>query len=63
MKATQFLTVEDFAGRLGVPPARVRRWLREGRLPHVRLGRTVKIPMDALERLLETDARSPEAAP
>ena len=48
----QFLAVEEFAKRLSVAPARVRRWIHEGRLPHVRLGRIVRIPVDALTRML-----------
>ena len=48
----RFLAVEDFAKRLSVEPARVRRWIHEGRLPHVRLGRIVRIPADALARML-----------
>lgn len=53
--SASFLSVEDFAVRLGVAPDRVRRWISEGRLPHVRLGRVVRVPADALERLLRLD--------
>ena len=45
-------TPAAFAERIGVPAERVIRWIREGRIPHVKLGRTILVPRDALDRLL-----------
>lgn len=48
-----FLSVARFATVLGVTEPTVHRWVRNGVLPCVRLGRTVLIPADALKRMLE----------
>ena len=40
MSETEMLTVAEVAARLRVPPATVRRWLREGRLRGAMLGGT-----------------------
>ena len=48
-----FLQITEFARELGVPVTRVQGWIREGRLPAVRLGRLTLIPKDALRRMLE----------
>ncbi len=50
------LTVADVAARLKVPPATVRRWLRDGRLRGVRLGGTklgYRIRASDLERFIQ----------
>ena len=48
-----FLSPQEFADSLEVPRDRVLTWIREGRLPAVRLGQLVLIPVDALQRVLE----------
>lgn len=57
-----FLRVEDFASALGVKPDRVHAWIREGKLPAIRLGRLTLVPEDALRRMLmrqEGEHRAP----
>lgn len=49
---------QEFADALGVTIETVRGWLRQDRVPCVRLGRVCLIPKDALERLLEGRGRS-----
>jgi len=48
-----FLTPEQFAAGLGVSLATVQSWVRDRRLPAVRLGRVTLIPEDALRRILD----------
>jgi len=43
-----FLHVTEVAEALHVTTATLQRWIREGRLPAVRLGRLTLIPRDAL---------------
>lgn len=43
-----FLTVEEAAARLRVAPFTMRKYLREGRVRGVRIGRAWRIPEDAL---------------
>lgn len=52
-----FLTPEDFAARLHVPTSHVRRWIRDKRLPAVRIGRLVVVPSDALRLALDESRR------
>lgn len=51
--AEGFLRVPEVAEALHVTTATVQRWIREGRLPSVRLGRLVLVPHDALRILIE----------
>ena len=68
---TKLLKPEEAAERLAVSPKAVRAWLREGRLPGIRLGRLWRIAEDKLEEFIggqgfEQDAaaaRPPQAAP
>jgi excisionase family DNA binding protein len=53
-----FARVADVARALGVSVATVQRWIREGRLPAVHLGRLVLVPEDALRLLVERQERS-----
>lgn len=45
------LTVGEVARAFKVEPSTVYRWVRAGDLQGIRLGGTVRIPADALERL------------
>ena len=47
-----FLSPAEFAEELSVSLASVQAWIRDGRLPAIRLGRITLIPKDALQRLL-----------
>lgn len=46
------LTVKDTAMELGVKQPTVRKWIAERRLPHVKLGRAVRVPSDAIQRFI-----------
>jgi excisionase family DNA binding protein len=48
----QTVPVEVVADRLGVSPWTVRTWLRQGRMPFVKLGRRVLVRVDDVEALL-----------
>jgi excisionase family DNA binding protein len=44
----QFITIAEAAVRLGVSEKTVRRWIRDGKLPAVRMGSQIRIPLGAL---------------
>jgi excisionase family DNA binding protein len=48
----ELLTVPEFAGALGVTDAAVRKWLYQGRLQKVKLGRSVRLRRRDLDRLV-----------
>ena len=54
---TKLLTVPEFAETLAVTAACVRRWLLEGKIAHVKVGRLVRIPLDEAERIIQTGFR------
>jgi excisionase family DNA binding protein len=47
----------EAARRLGVSPRTIQRWLRDGRLPAVRIGSRLKVSPAALERMREAPGR------
>lgn len=47
----RFLTVPEVAVQLGTSPGAVRQRIRRGQIPHVKLGRSILIPRDALRQL------------
>ncbi len=53
------LTVEEFAKLAGIHRGGAYEAVRRGIIPHVRIGRRIVIPADALDRMF---GRSPEAA-
>ncbi|MGE3298558.1 MAG: helix-turn-helix domain-containing protein [Porticoccaceae bacterium] len=50
--ALMLLTVDDVARRLRVSQRAVRRWIAEGRLPAVHLGRAVRVRPADLARII-----------
>jgi excisionase family DNA binding protein len=48
----QTVPVDVLADRLGVSPWTVRTWLRQGRVPFVKLGRRVLVRVEDVETLL-----------
>ena len=46
------LTVKQAAERLGLKNATVRAWIAQRRIGIVRLGRSVRIPVEEVERLI-----------
>jgi excisionase family DNA binding protein len=51
------LRVNEFAERLDVTPACVRRWLLERKIVSTRIGRLVRIPASEVQRLIESGLR------
>jgi excisionase family DNA binding protein len=51
-----FLSPRQLAERLGFHVESVRRLLRQGRLPSVRIGRRLRVPADALDRFIADHA-------
>jgi excisionase family DNA binding protein len=49
---TPLLSVTEFAARLRVTPACVRRWLFESKIAKIKLGRVVRIPASEADRLI-----------
>ena len=49
--------VKDAAASIGISPWTIRKLLRQGKLPFVRVGRRVLIEPSALERLIEAGRR------
>jgi excisionase family DNA binding protein len=47
------LTVEEAAKKIGVCERKVRGLIAEGKIPHYRIGRSVRIPWPALKQWLE----------
>jgi excisionase family DNA binding protein len=52
MTSDQLLTVAEVAERLRLHPITVRRHITAGRLPAVRIGRSVRVPASAVEALV-----------
>jgi excisionase family DNA binding protein len=48
----QLSTIGDAAATLRVKPSGLRRWIREGKVNVVRLGRLVRISEDEIERIM-----------
>lgn len=47
-------TIRETAAELGLSPNTVRLWISQGRMPHVRLGRTIRVPQSEIEQLMMT---------
>ncbi len=56
--ADRFYTPDELAGMLKVTRQAVYNWIQQGRMEAVRIGRTVRIPAEEVERLLR-EGRSP----
>lgn len=57
MKVSQLLTVEDAATRLGLKVATIRRRILERKIDYVKNGRSVRIPVEAVERIIASGFR------
>ena len=53
----QLLTVAQVADRLGLKEATIRRRILERRLPYVKLGRAVRIPIEVIDALIVASYR------
>ena len=56
--ADRFYTLEELAAMLKVTRQAIYNWIQQGRMEAVRIGRTVRIPAEEVERLLR-EGRSP----
>lgn len=61
----RLLVAEEVAAMLRVEPATVRQWARDGTVPHVRIGRSIRFSEPELERWIarRIAERWPECAP
>ena len=53
---TRYISPRIAGNLLGYNEKTVRRLIAEGKLPAVRLGRTLRLPLEALERILAANA-------
>ena len=52
-RSRKTLTVEEFAKLAGIHRGRAYDGVRRGTIPHVRVGRRILIPADALDRMFD----------
>lgn len=57
-KTDELVTANELAGLLGVSPARIYELAREGVLPVVRLGRTIRFSRRAVEMFIQGGGKS-----
>ena len=57
MTSKQLLTVSQVANRLGLKESTIRRRILERRLPYVKLGRAVRIPVEVIDALIASSFR------
>ena len=48
----EYLTVSDVAELFQVNPQTVRRWIWKGKLPHIKVGGTVRVPKSGLDSMM-----------
>jgi len=61
---TELLTPDEVADRLNLHVKTVRRYIREGQLPSVRIGKRYRVPLNALNAFAEYDqAEIPNSGP
>jgi excisionase family DNA binding protein len=61
MEGSKLLSVEEAATKLGISPLTMRAWLRQRRLPFVRLGRRVLLHPEDIENFVDTNRVKPIA--
>ena len=61
ISSERLLHVREAAKRLGLKEATIRRRILERRLPYVKLGRAVRIPVEAIDQIIENGYRHPIA--
>jgi excisionase family DNA binding protein len=49
----ELLTIDEFRGPLKVTKACIRRWILEGKLKKIKLGRLVRLKRSELDRILK----------
>ncbi len=61
MALEQYYTIEEVAEKLKVTRQAIHNWIKEGRIDSIKIGRTRRIPAEAVERLLR-ESRQPKRA-
>ena len=51
-KPTRLISVQEAALRSSYKDGTIREWVNKRRLPHVRIGRAIRIPEDALDEFI-----------
>lgn len=59
-KRTRLLRVPAASERTGLPEATIRKMIFQKKLPVVRIGRTVAIPEDAIDKLIDENYQPAE---
>lgn len=54
MKKEVLLTLEQAAERLGMRPVTLRMWAAKRKIARCKIGRSVRIPVSEIERLIES---------
>ena len=54
---SDYLTAKEIAARLGISDRQVQRLARQGRIPFVRRGRLIRVPIVAWEAWMQGQAR------
>ena len=60
MKADQFYTVRTLADRLAITPLTVYRLVRQGKIPDLKIGKSIRFDPAAVEAFLESVRVGPE---
>lgn len=55
---TQTMNIDTLAARLDVSPWTVRTWLRQGRVPFLKIGRRVLVRVEDVDALLSSSYRA-----
>ena len=58
----RLLTITEAASRLGLKEATIRKQILQRRIPYVKLGRSVRVPVEAIDKLISDGFRLPLAA-
>jgi excisionase family DNA binding protein len=59
---SEYLTVPDVAELFQVNPQTVRRWIWSGKLPHIKVGGTVRIPKSGLDSMMTSKSDHAKAS-
>ncbi len=62
MKTERLLGADEAAGLLGLKVTTIRRMIFERRIPTVKIGRSVRIPIEAINRIISDGWREPVVA-
>ena len=59
MADEQLLTVREVSERLGLRESTLRKWVLERRIAYHKIGRAVRVPTEAVTRLIRESYREP----